>query len=115
MHKLQNNASISFHYPVSGTIAPPGSDHVHLHDSWGDEDQELALILRGRGAPEQPPEERDIAEERHLGYRLAAVEDQNAADDRSLAIRQKDLGGGLVLPDRRLAAGAENRVVRCVL
>jgi len=88
-----------FPYPGQWFFSYTFSDHVHLHDPWSDEDQELALILRGSGGPEQPPEERDIAEEWHFGYRLAAVEDENAADDRGLAVRQKDLSGRLVLPD----------------
>ena len=89
-------------------------DYFLPHYPRRDEDHQLAFFLPVDLAFKQPADERDVGKKRDLGVRNTAVNDEDAADNRGLAVREKDLRRGFVFPNGRLTCGAQERRIRCV-
>src|SRR5688572_11926517 len=75
---------------------------VHGNDRRCDDDDHLLRVDAQLAALEEPAEDGDAPQRRHLALRLAVVVRQDAADDQPLAISDDDFVLRAALEDRRI-------------
>src|SRR6266702_4916819 len=76
-----------------------------IHDARREEDDELAARVGGATALEKKAEQGDVAEEGDLVEVSPRVARVDAADHGGVPVHDQQIGLGLALQDRRIAAG----------